>query len=47
MAYATRICQAGGVAELHVWPGGYHGFTLMVPQAALSRDAVVAQPAAC
>src|SRR5262249_11394441 len=30
MGYATRICQAGGVAELHVWPGGYHGFTLMV-----------------
>jgi acetyl esterase/lipase len=47
VAYATRICQAGGVAELHVWPGGYHGFTLMVPQAVLSRDAVVAQAAAC
>ena len=33
----------GGSAELHVWPGGFHGFTLMVPEAALSRAAVAAQ----
>jgi acetyl esterase/lipase len=43
VAYATRIWQAGGSAELHVWPGGFHGFTLMVPEAALSRAAVAAQ----
>ena len=43
VAYATHIWQAGGVAELHVWPGGYHGFTIMAPEAALSRDAVAAQ----
>ena len=43
VAYATRIWQAGGEAELHVWPGGFHGFANMVPQAALSRDAVAAQ----
>jgi acetyl esterase/lipase len=34
--YAVRIWRAGGVAELHVWPGGYHGFENLVPSAALS-----------
>jgi acetyl esterase/lipase len=41
--YATRIWQAGGVAELHVWPGGYHGFDGIVPQAAMSKAAVAAR----
>ncbi|GAB2831017.1 alpha/beta hydrolase [Actinocorallia aurea] len=39
VAYAARLWQAGGVAELHVWPGGFHGFDTMAPHAALSRDA--------
>ena len=43
VAYASRIWQAGGQAELHVWPGGSHGFAGMVPEAALSRAAVAAQ----
>jgi acetyl esterase/lipase len=43
VAYATRIWQAGGLAELHVWPGGFHGFATMVPEAAVSRAAVAAQ----
>ena len=43
VAYATRIWQAGGVAELHVWPGGFHGFYGMAPQAAISREATQAQ----
>ncbi|MFI0980601.1 alpha/beta hydrolase [Streptomyces sp. NPDC021093] len=38
-AYAQAIWQAGGRAELHVWPGAYHGFDGMAPKAALSRDA--------
>ncbi|MFJ2115343.1 MULTISPECIES: alpha/beta hydrolase [unclassified Streptomyces] len=38
VAYATRLWQAGGRAELHVWPGGFHGFDMMAPQAALSQD---------
>ncbi|NUU25554.1 MAG: alpha/beta hydrolase fold domain-containing protein, partial [Streptomycetaceae bacterium] len=42
VGYATRIWQAGGSAELHVWPGGFHGFTMMAPDAAVSRDAVAA-----
>jgi acetyl esterase/lipase len=40
--YARRIWQAGGVAELHVWPGGFHGFTGFMPQAALSKLALEA-----
>ena len=43
VAYATRIWQAGGDAELHVWPGGFHGFAGMVPDAALSVAATAAQ----
>lgn len=43
VAYASRIWQAGGVAELHVWPGGSHGFAGMVPRAGISRAAVAAQ----
>ncbi|QYX82515.1 alpha/beta hydrolase [Streptomyces akebiae] len=39
VTYASRIWQAGGRAELHVWPGGFHGFDGLVPQAALSVDA--------
>jgi acetyl esterase/lipase len=36
VAYATRIWGDGGVAELHVWAGGHHGFDMMFPKAALS-----------
>ncbi|WP_409473767.1 alpha/beta hydrolase [Streptomyces sp. HC307] len=43
VTYASRIWQAGGVAELHVWPGGFHGFDGFAPQAALSQAARAAQ----
>ncbi|GAA3133865.1 alpha/beta hydrolase [Planomonospora alba] len=43
VAYAGRIWQAGGSAELHVWPGGFHGFDLVAPQAAISQDARAAR----
>lgn len=43
VAYAIRIWQAGGVAELHVWPGGFHGFDLLAPQAAVSQEARAAR----
>ncbi|MER5447643.1 alpha/beta hydrolase [Streptomyces sp. NPDC002766] len=39
VAYASRIWQAGGIAELHVWPGGFHGFDGFAPQASLSQSA--------
>jgi acetyl esterase/lipase len=37
--YAARIWRAGGSAELHVWPGGFHGFEVLAPQAAISQSA--------
>lgn len=36
VAYASAIWAAGGVAELHVWAGGFHSFDGMVPHAAVS-----------
>lgn len=39
VSYASRIWQAGGEAELHVWAGGFHGFDSMAPAAAVSADA--------
>ncbi|NEA98427.1 alpha/beta hydrolase [Streptomyces sp. SID13726] len=43
VAYASRIWQAGGDAELHVWPGGFHGFDLLAPHAAVSQAAIAAR----
>jgi acetyl esterase/lipase len=40
VAYASRLWEAGVQAELHVWPGAFHGFTSMMPDAVLSRTAV-------
>jgi acetyl esterase/lipase len=37
--YAVRIWQAGGRCELHVWPGGWHGFDVFAPEARLSGRA--------
>ncbi|MGW0765517.1 alpha/beta hydrolase [Streptomyces sp. NPDC002676] len=39
VAYANAIWRAGGQAELHVWPGAFHGFDTVAPRAALSEDA--------
>jgi acetyl esterase/lipase len=38
VTYASRIWQAGGIAELHVWPGGFHGYAGLAPHAQVSRD---------
>ncbi|MFI9249812.1 alpha/beta hydrolase [Streptomyces sp. NPDC053069] len=43
VAYASRIWQCGGEAELHVWPGAFHGFDTLAPHAALSRAARAAR----
>lgn len=43
VAYATALWAAGVQAELHVWPGGFHGFDMMAPHAALSRAMVAAR----
>jgi acetyl esterase/lipase len=36
VAYASKIWADGGVAELHVWPGGFHLYDAFAPQATLS-----------
>jgi acetyl esterase/lipase len=41
--FASRIWQAGGIAELHVWPGGFHAFEVVAPHAAITRAAVAAR----
>ena len=43
VAHAGRIWQAGGRAELHVWPGGFHSFDTFAPAAGISRDAKAAR----
>jgi acetyl esterase/lipase len=43
VALASRIWEAGGSAELHIWAGGFHGFQTIVPTAAVSQRAVQAR----
>jgi acetyl esterase/lipase len=43
VAYASRIWAAGGIAELHVWPGAFHGFDQLAPQALVSQEAKAAR----
>ncbi|MGZ4509866.1 MAG: alpha/beta hydrolase [Mycobacterium sp.] len=37
MSYAQRLIRAGVPTELHVWPGAFHGFDLILPKAKVSR----------
>lgn len=41
--YASQLWKCGVSAELHVWPGAYHGSDLMVPTAPVSRSSVAAK----
>lgn len=43
VSYASRIWAAGGSAELHVWAGGYHGFSGFSPDAVVSQAADAAR----
>jgi acetyl esterase/lipase len=43
--YGARLSRAGVPVELHLWPGGVHGFTALVPQAAVSQAAVATRRA--
>lgn len=45
VAYATALWAGGVQAELHVWPGGFHGFDMMAPQSAIGRGATAARDA--
>lgn len=39
VALAEAVWSDGGDAELHVWPGGAHGFDFLAPWAPMSRTA--------
>lgn len=41
--YASKLWAAGVQCELHVWPGGWHGFDQLAPQAVLSKRAFAAR----
>ena len=45
ITYAHKLWAAGVQAELHVWPGGFHGFDLIAPQAQISVKARAARTA--
>lgn len=40
VAYATALWQAGVQAELHVWPGGFHGFDMSAPDSVLGKKMI-------
>lgn len=40
VAYADGLWNAGGDAELHVWPGGFHAFDIFAPHTHLSRGMI-------
>lgn len=43
VSYAQQIWACGGNAELHVWPGAFHGFDVFVPEAEVSKNAMTAR----
>jgi acetyl esterase/lipase len=43
VAYASRMWADGGICELHVWPGGFHGCDMAAPAAKLSQAMVEAR----
>lgn len=45
VAYATALWHAGVQAELHIWPGGFHGFDLTAPHTALTHAMTAARNA--
>lgn len=43
VAYATKLWESGVQAELHVWPGGFHGFDMLAPSHPLAQLAINAR----
>ena len=43
VTYASKLWAAGVQAELHVWPGGFHGFDMMAPTSQLAQRATAAK----
>ena len=40
IAFATGLWEAGGNAELHVWPGGFHAFDIFAPYTVVSQGMI-------
>jgi len=40
VAYAEKLWAHGIQCELHVWPGAFHGYDMMAPQAAISQISI-------
>ncbi|TVY78149.1 Carboxylesterase NlhH [Lachnellula suecica] len=45
VAYASKLWEQGVQAELHVWPGAYHGFDAWSPTSDLAKTADAARTA--
>ncbi|PVH82147.1 Alpha/beta hydrolase fold-3 [Cadophora sp. DSE1049] len=43
VAFASKLWECGVNAELHVWPGAWHGFDVLAPTAEISIAAVKAE----
>lgn len=43
VSFAMRMWADGGIAELHVWPGGTHAFDIIAPEATISKGARTAR----
>lgn len=43
VAYATALWRDGVQAELHVWAGGFHGFDVLAPHAAVAQASIAAR----
>ena len=37
LAFISRLSEAGVPVEFHLYPGAYHGFSLLKPQTGLSQ----------
>ncbi|KAI1120445.1 Alpha/Beta hydrolase protein [Nemania abortiva] len=43
VAFASQLWKCGVSAELHVWPGAYHGFDILTADAPISRESRAAK----
>ena len=43
VAYASALWKDGGSAELHIWPGGTHGWDALIPGSPLASSAATAR----
>ncbi|EXA48881.1 hypothetical protein FOVG_02220 [Fusarium oxysporum f. sp. pisi HDV247] len=43
VAFALQLWKDGMTAELHIWPGGFHGFDELIPEAPVSQAAKAAK----